>query len=126
VDTCKALEQSYYESDKRYPIFIIEDVSYQKALPQQLEEDGVRNVRTVRPGTTDKRSRLVLTASAIKSGKILFPKEGAEQLIQQIVHFGVEKHDDLADAFSNLAHSVTQDPPRVPRVYSVNWSDLTY
>ncbi|MEO6536178.1 MAG: hypothetical protein ABIT47_00665 [Candidatus Paceibacterota bacterium] len=126
VDTCKILEQSYYESDKRYPIFIIEDVAYQKALPQQLKEEGVHNVKTVRPGATDKRSRLVLTANSIRDGKVVFPREGAEQLIQQIVHFGVEKHDDLADAFSNLVHSVSQDPPSVPRVYSMNWSDLSW
>jgi predicted phage terminase large subunit-like protein len=84
------------------PTFIIEDVAYQKALPQQLKDEGIWNVMTTRPGNQDKRSRLVLTANLIKTGKILFPREGAEQLIQQIVHFGVEKHDDLADAFAYL------------------------
>ena len=70
------------------------------------------NVKTTRPGNQDKRSRLVLTANAIKFGRVLFPKEGAEQLIQQIVHFSSVKHDDLADAFANLVHSVSEDPPQ--------------
>jgi len=30
---------------------------------------------------------------------ILFPRKGAEALINQLVNFGKEKHDDLADAF---------------------------
>jgi predicted phage terminase large subunit-like protein len=117
VDMCKTLDKSYNEGDTGRPTFIIEDVAYQKALPQQLKDEGIWNVMTTRPGNQDKRSRLVLTANLIKTGKILFPREGAEQLIQQIVHFGVEKHDDLADAFANLVHSVSEDPPCVPRIY---------
>jgi hypothetical protein len=33
------------------------------------------------------------------------------------VHFGVEKHDDLADAFANLVHSVSESPPNPVRIY---------
>lgn len=117
VDTCKILYASYTEKVGCEPTLVIEDVAYQKALPQQLQSEGLRNVKTTRPGNHDKRSRLVLTANLIKSGKVLFPREGAEQLIQQIVHFGVEKHDDLADAFVNLVLSVSEDPPSVPRIY---------
>jgi predicted phage terminase large subunit-like protein len=118
VETCKLLDKSYGGKDGGdHPKFVIEDVAYQKALPQQLNDEGIWNVMTTRPGNQDKRSRLVLTANMIKSGKILFPKEGAEQLIQQIVHFGVEKHDDLADAFANLVHSVSEDPPSPCRIY---------
>ncbi|MDD3006356.1 MAG: phage terminase large subunit [Candidatus Pacebacteria bacterium] len=118
VDACKTLYQSY-KRDSVYPKFIIEDVAYQKALPQQLQVEGIYNVMTTRPGNQDKRSRLIVLANLIKTGQILFPKEGAEELIQQIVHFGVEKHDDLADAFANLAHSMIEKPPRSCRVYWV-------
>jgi predicted phage terminase large subunit-like protein len=123
IDMCKTLDQIYKEERKERPTFVIEDVAYQKALPQQLLEEGLWDVKTVRPNG-DKRSRLMMTANMIKNGKILFPSEGAEQLIQQIVHFGVEKHDDLADAFSNLALSVVNEPPRVPRIYTLSWADL--
>ena len=117
VDMCRLLETEYYAERGHHPTFVVEDVGYQKALPQQLKEEGIHYVKTIRPGTTEKRTRVVLTASAIKNGRVLFPREGAEQMIQQLVHFGVEKHDDLADAFANLVHSTFQDPPSVPRIY---------
>ncbi len=118
VELCKVLNRSY-ENDGLHPTFVIEDVAYQKALPQQLKNEGVRNVKTTRPGMQDKRSRLVLTAHLIKTGKVLFPNEGCEELINQIVHFGVEKHDDLADAFSNIVLSMIEEPPYVPRIFIV-------
>lgn len=117
VDMCRLLETEYHAQRGAHPSFVVEDVGYQKALPQQLEKEGIRYVKMVRPGTTDKRTRIVLTASAIKNGRVLFPREGAEELVQQLVHLGVEKHDDLADAFANLVHSTYQDPPVVPRIY---------
>lgn len=116
IETCKTLYQSY-KKESLMPRFVIEDVAYQKALPQQLQVEGVYDVLTTRPGSQDKRSRLVLTANVIKTGQVLFPREGAEELIQQIVHFGVEKHDDLADAFVNLVNSMIEKPPRPPRIY---------
>lgn len=82
-----------------------------------MKVEGVGNVMTTHPGSQDKRTRLVLTANMIKNGQILFPRKGAEDLIQQIVHFGVEKHDDLADAFVNLANSLLDKHPNPPRIY---------
>lgn len=116
VETCKVISQSY-KKDFSTVRLVIEDVAYQKALPQQLQVEGVHDVITTRPGSQDKRSRLVLTANLLKTGQVLFPREGAEELIQQIVHFGVEKHDDLADAFVNLVNSMIEKPPKSPRVY---------
>ena len=118
IETCKVIERTYREAGFDTTL-IIEDVGYQKALPQQLINEGLHSVKTIRP-TMDKRSRLVLTANFIKTGRILFPRIGAEQLIQQIVHFGVEKHDDLADAFSNLVSQVQENPPRSFGVWPLN------
>lgn len=117
IELCKVLTETYYKENKVHPTLVIEDVAYQKALPQQLQNEGVYNVKTIRPGNQDKRSRLAMTAYLIKTGKILFPQKGAEELINQIVHFGVEKHDDLADAFSNLILNTLENPPVVPRIY---------
>ncbi|MCC7004810.1 hypothetical protein IT397_02750 [Candidatus Nomurabacteria bacterium] len=116
IDMCKTIDQSY-KKEKEEPIFAVEDVAYQKALPQQLLNEGVFRVETMRPGNSDKRTRLVLTAYMIRNGKIKFPRQGAEELINQIVNFGVEKHDDLADAFSLVVNNVIQSPPRVPRIF---------
>lgn len=122
VDMCKSIIHSYYDERKTYPSLVIEDVAYQRALPQQLENEGIRNVRTTKPGMQDKRTRLILTANMIKNGKVLFPRTGAELLVNQIIHFGVEKHDDLADAFASLVSNVVEEPPAVPRVIPL-WSE---
>lgn len=116
VETCKVLSSSYNHTNGYHPTFFIEDVAYQKALPQQLENDGVEYVETIRPGSYDKRTRLIMTANMIKNGQVKFPRHGAEQLITQIVHFGVEKHDDLVDAFVNVVLSVVEKPPYVPKI----------
>ncbi len=50
--------------------------------------------------STDKRSRLSLAAPKVESGQVRFPKKGNDLLINQLIGFGVEKHDDLVDAFS--------------------------
>ncbi|MDD5639676.1 MAG: phage terminase large subunit [Candidatus Pacebacteria bacterium] len=81
----------------------IESVAYQEALPQMLEMYGVKAMAIKPKG--DKRTRLSLTSMSIKSGTIKFPKQGCEELIEQLVRFGVEKHDDLADAFSLLVNA---------------------
>lgn len=118
VDLCKSYDRTFTgEFSSSHPTFIIEDVAYQRALPEQLIDEGIWNVKASRPGTTDKRSRLILTANMIKIGRIKFPKTGAEDLINQIIHFGVEKHDDLADAFSIVINNIISDPPKIPRIY---------
>lgn len=81
----------------------VESVAYQEALPQMLEMHGIE-AEAVKP-KGDKRTRLALTSTSIKSGIIKFPRHGCEKLIEQLVGFGVEKHDDLADAFSLLINS---------------------
>lgn len=111
VELCRTVNKTYYDPGTHPPFLIVEDVGYQRALPQQLQIEGDYKVGTVRP-LGDKRGRLALTANLIKSGKILFPKQGAEELIEQIVHFGVEKHDDLADAFSIVILHILDNPPR--------------
>lgn len=82
---------------------LVESVGYQDANVQQLVSEGV-NAEPVRIGALDKRSRLSLSSYKISVGKIMFPKYGCDELISNIVHFGVEKHDDLADAFSLLVN----------------------
>ncbi len=82
-------------------ILYIEDVGYQSSLVEHLKENG-NEAEAVKVKGQDKRGRLALTSHAVQSGQVLFPREGAENLIAQLVHFGVEKHDDLADAFSLL------------------------
>ena len=91
---------------------IIEEVYYQAALGQQLKEAGFPAVGAKVSG--DKRTRIALTTHLIQSGKILFPRHGVEALIRQLVDFGVEKHDDLADAFTILIQEIMANNKKPP------------
>lgn len=89
-------------SDKLF----VESVAYQEALPQMLQMQGIQ-AEAIKP-KGDKRTRLALTSTSIKSGIIKFPRQGCEDLIRELVGFGVEKHDDLADAFSLLVNATLE------------------
>lgn len=87
----------------------VENVAYQKALEQTLDQMNY-NVEGISVSGQDKRSRLSLVSHLIKSGKVLFPRNSSEYLINQIVYFGVEKHDDLCDALTLLlAQAIAND-----------------
>jgi predicted phage terminase large subunit-like protein len=101
VDLLKNIKKTVMHNYK--DIIFVESVAYQEALPQMLEMQGI-TAEAIKP-KGDKRTRLALTSTAIKSGIIKFPLKGCEELIQQLVGFGAEKHDDLADAFSLLVNS---------------------
>lgn len=96
----------------------VESVAYQEALPQMLELNGVE-AEAIKP-KGDKRTRLSLTSTSIKSGIIKFPRKGCEKLIEQLVGFGVEKHDDLADAFSLLINT-TLDKHSNESTWLMSW-----
>jgi predicted phage terminase large subunit-like protein len=91
------------EMPKSTDKLFVESVAYQEALPQMLQMQGIK-AEAIKP-KGDKRTRLALTSTSIKSGIIKFPRHGCEELLEQMIGFGVEKHDDLADAFSLLVNT---------------------
>jgi predicted phage terminase large subunit-like protein len=93
------------------PRIYIEDVGYQKAVIQQLEKEGYL-VEGYPVGGKDKRARLASITDLIRDGTILFPRDTAKDLIQQLLYFGVEKHDDLVDALTALTHMVIKNDRR--------------
>jgi predicted phage terminase large subunit-like protein len=93
VVTLKELDQLHYQ-----PKFYVEQTAYQAAVVQVLKADGL-DVDGVTP-KADKRSRLSMIADKIERGIVLFPRRGADELITQLVGFGIEKHDDLVDALT--------------------------
>ena len=101
------------------PNFYIEAVAYQRALPQLLKEKHL-SVKCFKTGGQDKRSRLSIASQLIKTGEVLFPTKGCEQLIDQLVNFGTERFDDLADAFSVLILSIIDTPPFNPQIYWIS------
>jgi predicted phage terminase large subunit-like protein len=100
----------------------VETIAYQAALSQMLRMEGITKVKEIVP-KGDKRTRLAFTATAIKAGMVKFPKKGCEDLISQLVHFGAEKHDDLADAFSLLVNSTVSMHSEEPTFYFWNLSN---
>ncbi|MCK4859258.1 MAG: phage terminase large subunit [Candidatus Omnitrophica bacterium] len=92
--------------------FYVEDVGYQKAALQNMKKAGV-SVYPMRP-ITDKRARLETVAPFIKDGTVLFPEIGCEDLIEELVGFGVEEHDDLVDALVYLILGLTRRRKKVP------------
>lgn len=78
---------------------VVESVAFQMAYVQELKRQGFE-VHPYDVRGRDKRTRLALTSAHVESGTVLFPREGSKELIDQLVNFGIEKHDDLADAFS--------------------------
>jgi predicted phage terminase large subunit-like protein len=79
------------------PTFFWEDVAYQKAGIEEAQRQGLPVV-PVKVGQ-DKRARLRAVATFIQNGTVLFPEKGCEDLLAQLLGFGVEDHDDLVDAF---------------------------
>lgn len=75
----------------------IEDNLYQRAFPQMMQKEGYHAKGVTSQG--DKRSRLTLINPLVKAGQVFFHQSCAE-LIQQLIGFGTERHDDLADAFA--------------------------
>jgi len=101
-------------------ILYVENVAYQKAIAQDLQRDGYLAEEVGLAGL-DKESRLKLTSNKIKDGHILFPKQGCEELIKEIVNFGATEHDDLVDAFSlGVIQLSSFQKPFEPEIYFIS------
>lgn len=86
----------------------IEKAGCQEFIVQQLQKENYPAIGVTTAGQ-DKRARLSVISPLIKNGNVFFPKNGAEKLIQQIVNFGIEKYNDLMDAFSMLIGEIMKD-----------------
>lgn len=97
-----------------FGIFFVEDVQYQRAAVEEMER-ALLPVVGMRAGS-DKRARLRAIAIYIQNGTIVFPRKGCEDLIIQLLGFGVEEHDDLVDAFVYLILGLVQQGMQNPEV----------
>ncbi|NCS99308.1 phage terminase large subunit [Candidatus Parcubacteria bacterium] len=110
MEYVKSLVAVQKQKHNRVKIYI-ENNGYQEALVQLCESQKY-DVEGVPTGKSDKMARLRLTTSFIKEGRVLFPETGCEELIEQLIGFGKEKHDDLADAFALLILKAIQNNPK--------------
>ena len=109
VEYIKSLVAIQKQKHFRVKLYI-EDVGYQKVLVQVLESKKY-DVEGVPTGRSDKTTRLRLATPFIKDGRVLFPEKGCEELIEQLIGFGKESHDDLVDAFTILVLKVIENSP---------------
>ena len=86
--------------------FVVEDVAAQNYLSQLMKSEGL-HVSPMKVSGLSKYDRLVNATPHFENGRVLFPEKGAEHLIEQLVDFGSEKHDDLADALTLLLAEVS-------------------
>ena len=101
----RVVQQSKLMGNGIFADVAVEDVAFQRLLIDTIRQKGI-HAEGISPGGNDKRARLLSISELIRSGKVLFPKHGAEKLIQQLVWFGMEKHDDLPDALVILVTAV--------------------
>lgn len=119
IETAISLSKTVVPGDST--ILLVENVGYQEAFIQYLASKNV-SVEGIPVHGQDKRTRLALVTHIIKQGKVWFPRYGAEELINQLTGFGIERHDDLADAFSLLLLKILEEDSRPSPVMMVNMS----
>src|ERR1700730_7292935 len=97
--------------------FFVEPVAYQQFAIEEMERRAF-SVQAMHP-IKDKRARLRVAARYIKTGIVKFPRHGCEQLLTQLLGFGVEKHDDAVDALVYLIPGVIGDGIEEAKVHYV-------
>jgi len=113
VQTALALHQSFGGNH----VIFAEEVAYQKAANDEMEREGLA-VERMQP-MHDKRARLRVAAIYIKNGTIRFPRNGCEDLLIQLLGFGVEQHDDLVDALVYLILGLVNQGLRMEEVIAI-------
>lgn len=99
-------ERAKYEDYERPIIVLIEKKANGGPIIQLLEQK-VAGIKPFEPGTKNKVARMESTAPTIESGHVFFPAEGKgiiwrEKLMADLIKFPYIRHDDAADAFSQL------------------------
>lgn len=118
LERAKALSKALSGGSHTTELYI-EEVGYQTALIEELKRQNY-HAEGVKVAGQDKRSRLNLLTSMIQNGQVLFPRVGAEDLITQLTGFGLEKFDDLADAFAILLFKVMEKNDSQPRIFFIS------
>ena len=108
IKTCKRLNRELIDQFGHFPCFYVESVGMQKGISQLLKHEGIV-VKEV-PAHREKIENLGIASVILENGDVLFPEKGCEIVEDQIINFGIEKHDDLADAFSIICGSIVTDP----------------
>lgn len=109
MQAAEAIEQLYKGLGKgreRAARILVEDVGYQASMVEVLKDQQLKVVGVKIKG--DKHTRLMAASMLFEQGKVFFPKGTvAKDIINQLLGFGVEKHDDLVDAITLALNYIT-------------------
>ncbi len=91
--------KDYRGAYKGMPLFLgIEDVAFQRsAIEEYHRRFGIKPTGV--KVNKDKRARLQAIEPYFVSEQVFFREEGDEDVVSEILNFGVEAHDDRMDAF---------------------------
>jgi predicted phage terminase large subunit-like protein len=116
IERASSLSKNIIDGSKRAKLYV-EDVAYQHALVEQLDDKRYNRVEGVKVGGRDKWARLKSVSHLFQDGDVYFPKnEIAERMIKQILGFGTEKYDDLVDGLTLALLQVTKEKRRTGAV----------
>lgn len=102
----QTLHSTYAGSGAKHRLYI-ESFGVQRCLVDELKALGYPAQGVTPRGS--KKERLRAVSYLLQNGNVFFPRTGAEELIGQLVRFGVERYDDLADALVTLLTQVLED-----------------
>jgi predicted phage terminase large subunit-like protein len=116
IEKVRAVTNSL-KTQGHYCYVYVEDVGFQGVLTDLLVRESISAKGYSIRGQT-KEGRVESVAPWVELGKVLFFETGCEHLIQQILGFGVERHDDLVDAFTMACLQLMEDSKIYP---SITW-----
>lgn len=111
LDMHEHVKTTYKVSDSQIKI-LIEQGGQQKAFYDSLKEScpfPPKYIEQVSTKGVDKRSRTAAACSYMQSKRVFLPEKGLEELTMQLLHFGSEKHDDLADSFAMMVNTAMSE-----------------
>ena len=112
--TERASEVSKALGDGSLTSLWVEQVGYQQSQIEAMQRAGLpaEGVKV----STDKAARLRTVTTYIQNGTIKFPEKGCEDLILQLVGFGIEAYVDLVDAFVFVIQALMNDVTAAPKL----------
>lgn len=111
----KAKSISYTLGNGSYSRVYVEDVNFQGIFTDLLKAEGIPAKPFPVRGWS-KEDRLSAVSSLIELGHVVFADKGNEDLVEQILGFGKEKHDDLVDATTMLILQMFEESKREPNI----------
>ena len=110
VQKAKEMNWTQYNGIELDTQFYVEDVGYQKALIQTMNEENDANTYSITPKGRDKRERLMFAAQLLEKGMVYFPNTHTiKPLIEQLLNFDPKSNNDLVDAFAYLMIQIDKD-----------------